>query len=118
MTRNREEYDKAIQLLQSASPYGNPSARWGDNTVTALAFTKIDPEIATAAAKYGQAKQVAYHAHYFCNYWGTTYEELLDKAKAMTGETNATRALTNAFNYKYVSRLNTYFWQEPPAPEE
>jgi hypothetical protein len=117
MIRNTDEYYKAIDLLQSASPDGNLSARWGDNTVTALAFTKIDPEKAVAADKYGGYRQIVYHARYFCNYWGTTYEELLEKAQAMTGETNATRALTKAFNYKFVSRLNTYFWTEPPVPE-
>jgi hypothetical protein len=72
-----------------------------------------------AESKYGGHRQIVYHAHYFCNYWGKTYEELLDKAKAMTSETNATRALTKAFNYRFVSRLNTYYWQEPPVtPEE
>ncbi|MDR1121027.1 MAG: SusD/RagB family nutrient-binding outer membrane lipoprotein [Dysgonamonadaceae bacterium] len=108
IARNGEEYYRAVQLLQAASPYGNASARWGDNTVTALAFTKIDPETAVAAGKYAGHRQIVYHAHYFCNYWGTTYEELVDTARAMTGETSAARALTKAFNYKFVSRLNTY----------
>jgi len=116
MIRNTNEYYKAIQLLQNASPNGNSSARWGDNTVTALAFTKIDPEVATAAGKYGGYRQIVYNAQYFCNYWGKTYEELVDTAMVMTGETNATRALTKAFNYKYVGRLSTYFWEEPPTP--
>jgi hypothetical protein len=118
MTRNAEEYYRAIQLLQAASPNGNPAARWGDNTVTALAFTKTDPEIAVADNRYGGHRQIVYYAPYFSHHWGTTYEELVDKARAMTGETNATRALTKAFNYKFVSRLKTYYWQEPPATPE
>ena len=119
MTRNATEYYNAIALLQAASPHGNPGARWGDNTVTALAFTQIDPEIAVAESKYGGYRQIIYHAHYYCNYWGTTYEELLAKAKAMAPDaTGDSRALTKAFNYKYNSRLKTYYWQEPPIPEE
>jgi hypothetical protein len=118
MTRNGEEYNRAIQLLQTASPNGNPAARWGDNTVTALAFTRIDPEIAVAADRYGGHRQIAYYAPYFSHYWGTTYEELVDTARALTGETNASRALTKAFNYKFVSRLKAYFWQEPPIEED
>ncbi|MDR1154206.1 MAG: SusD/RagB family nutrient-binding outer membrane lipoprotein [Bacteroidales bacterium] len=117
MTRNGDEYYRAIQLLQAASPNGNPAARWGDNTVTALAFTKVDPEIAVAESKYGGYRQIVYHAAYFSHYWGTTYEELLAKALAMTGETSDSRALTKAFNYKYGQRLSTYYWQEPPMPE-
>lgn len=117
LTNNKQEYYKGIQLLQSASPSGNMNARWGDNIMTALATSKVDPELAVAKNKYDGHREVVYHAHYFCNYWGMTYEQLVAKAKGMTGETNETRALVKAFNYKYGSLLKTYFATEPPVVE-
>ncbi len=116
LMRNKGEYYTAIDLLQNASPNGNSAARWGDNIVTALAFSKVDPEVELAESKYGGTKRIPYHAHYFCHYWGTTYEQLLDTAQVMTGETNATRALTRAFNYTLVSRYSTYLTITPPTP--
>lgn len=117
LTNNKQEYYKGIQLLQDASPNGNSGARWGDNIITSLAFSKVDPQLAGAESKYGGYREIVYHAHYFCHYWGMTYEELVAKAKEMTGETNENRALIKAFNYKYRSFLSTYMAEEPPVTE-
>ncbi|MDR1682752.1 MAG: SusD/RagB family nutrient-binding outer membrane lipoprotein [Candidatus Symbiothrix sp.] len=107
ISQNATQYKKALENLQAVSPFYRPE-RWGDNIFTSLGFAKLNPDLATAAEKYVGNKRIVFRAEYFEHTYGATYEELLAKAKAMTDETNDTKALTKAFNYKAGSVLGTY----------
>jgi hypothetical protein len=107
ISKNKVEYYKAVDNLQSSSPYPLPW-RWGDNIFTSLAFAKKDPGVETAEAKYVGNLQIVYNATYFNKMYGKSYEEIVVKAKEMSGETNETKALTKAFKYSFVGKLSTY----------
>ena len=107
MSQNETQYYKALENLKTVSPFYR-NERWGDNIFTSLGFTKLNPDLATAEAKYVGNKRIIFYAGYFTHTYGATYEEMLAKAKAMTGETNDTKALTKAFNYKAGAVTGTY----------
>lgn len=107
ISKNKAEYYKAVDNLQQESPDAY-TYRWGDNVFTSLAFAKKNPGLETAADKYLGNLQIKYNASYFNKKYGNTYEEVVVTAKQMSGETNESKALTKAFNYKFVSLLNNY----------
>jgi len=106
LSQNDAEYRKAIENLRAVSPFFRDD-RWGDNIFTSLGIAKLNPDLATAEAKYVGNKRVSFYAEYFVHFYGSTYEEMLAKAKEMTGETNDAKALTKAFNYKAGALVGT-----------
>jgi hypothetical protein len=111
MSQNETQYHKALENLKAVSPFYR-NDRWGDNIFTSLGFTKLNPDLATAEAKYVGSKRIIFYAGYFTHTYGATYEEILAKAKAMTGETNDTKALTKAFNYTAGAVIGTYLIED------
>jgi hypothetical protein len=107
ISQNEAQYRRAIENLKNVSPFFREE-RWGDNIFTSLGFSKLNPDLATADAKYVGNKRIAFYADYFAHTYGATFEEMLAKAKEMTGETNETKALTKAFNYKAGQVISTY----------
>ncbi|KAA6301914.1 MAG: hypothetical protein EZS26_001917 [Candidatus Ordinivivax streblomastigis] len=107
MSQNNTQYRLAIENLRAVSPFFRED-RWGDNIFTSLGIAKLNLDLTTAEAKYVGNKRIKYCAEYFIHTYGTTYEEMLVKAKAMTGETNDTKALTKAFNFKFGNLIGTY----------
>jgi hypothetical protein len=107
LSQNRTQYEIAIENLRTVSPFFRED-RWGDNIFTSLGFSKKNPDLETAEAKYVGNKRINFHAGYFVHTYGATFEEMLARAKAMTGETNDTKALTKAFNYKAGQVIGTY----------
>lgn len=104
--QNKTEYYKAVDNLQKASPYARPD-RWGDNIWTSLDFAKKDPALDTADELYLGNKVIFFRAEYFEHLYGTTYEEMVDYAKRVSGETNEEKALIKALDYEVVSVLKS-----------
>ena len=92
--------------LQKASPYARPD-RWGDNIWTSLDFAKKDPALDTADELYLGNKVIFFRAEYFEHLYGTTYEEMVEYAKRVSGETNEEKALIKALDYEVVSVLKS-----------
>lgn len=105
--QNKTEYYKAVANLQKVSPYAR-SDRWGDNVFTSLGFTKKNPGLETADDLYLGNKVITFRAAYFEHMYGTTYEDMVQKAKEISGETNDSKALSKALDYQFVSKLKTY----------
>jgi hypothetical protein len=106
-SQNGAQYKKALENLKAVSPFYR-NERDGDNIFTSLGFSKLNPGLATADEKYLGNKRIVFYAGYFAHTYGITYEEILARAKAMTGETDDTKALTKAFKYKAGSLISTY----------
>jgi hypothetical protein len=107
LSQNANQYQIALDNLKAVSPFYRAD-RWGDNIFTSLGIAKKNPGLETADANYVGNKRIAFYAGYFIHTYGATYEEMLAKAKEMTGETNDTKALTKAFNYKAGAIISTY----------
>lgn len=105
MSQNNTQYQKALENLKAVSPFYR-NDRWGDNIFTSLGFSRKNPDLDTAEGKYVGNKRIIFNAAYLSHPYGLTYEEVLAKAKEMTGDTNETRALMMAFSY---SRSNEKF---------
>ncbi len=121
ISRNAAAYTEAVGMLQSASPYAR-SERGGDNVFTCLAFAKPVPDIANADSRWLN-RQMIYFADYFKNYWGATYEDVLDKAFEYTGtEPSTSAAVVNKtlgqIAYKYTSTVSIYDPTGEWEPEE
>jgi hypothetical protein len=114
-SKNKEAYYQGIENLRAVSPFFRED-RWGDNVFTSLGFAKLNPDLATADAKYFGAKRIVSTCEYFNNKYGATYEEVVATAKSMSGETNETKALTKAFNYGFRERWSVYYYPTPPPP--
>ena len=106
VSQNKTEYYKAVDNLQKASPYARPE-RWGDNIWTSLGFAKKDPAIATADELYLGTKVIFFRAEYFEHLYGKTYEELVDYAKKVSGESNEDKALIKALDYEVLTILKS-----------
>lgn len=104
--QNKTEYYKAVDNLQKASPYARPE-RWGDNIWTSLGFAKKDPAIATADELYLGNKVIFFRAEYFEHLYGETYEEMVEYAKKVSGETNEDKALIKALDYEVLTILKS-----------
>ena len=102
--QNKTEYYKAVENLQKASPYAR-SERWGDNVWTSLGFAKKDPAIDTADDLYLGNKVIFFRTEYLEHLYGKTYEELVNYAKKVSGETNEDKALIKALDYEFISEL-------------
>jgi hypothetical protein len=107
LSQNAVQYQIALDNLKAVSPFYR-SDRWGDNIFTSLGIALLNPDLQTAEAKYVGNKRISFYAGYFIHTYGATYEEMLAKAKEMTGETNDVKALTKAFNYKAGARIGIY----------
>jgi hypothetical protein len=112
-SKNKEAYYQGIENLRVVSPFFRED-RWGDNVFTSLGFAKLNPDLATADAKYFGAKRIVSTCEYFNNKYGATYAEVVATAKSMSGETNETKALTKAFNYAFRERWSIYYYPTPP----
>jgi hypothetical protein len=106
-SQNGTQYQKALENLKAVSPFYR-NERGGDNIFTSLGFSKLNPDLSVANEKYVGNKRIAFYAGYFAHTYGYTYEEILTRAKAMTNETNDTKALTKAFNYKAGAVISVY----------
>lgn len=106
ISQNRTQYYAAIENLRATSPWFRPEQE-GNNIFTSLEFAKKIPNIGTADSRYKNLR-IIYHAGYLSHYFGITYEEMLAKALATTGETNPSKAMTKAYNYTETKVLSTY----------
>lgn len=111
-TKNREGVTGGVAKLQAAAPYAR-SERSGDNVFTSLAFAKKQPGIDNAVETWGSHREVVPAVEYYLGQWGKTYDEVLENAKAFTGESVATVALTG-IGYKWTNTISTF---DPNAPE-
>ena len=105
-TKNREGVTGGIAKLQATAPYLRPE-RGGDNVFTSLGFARKQPGIDNAVEYWGSHREVVPAVEYYLGQWGKTYDEVLENAKAFTGETVATVALTN-IGYKWTGTISTY----------
>lgn len=83
---------EGITKLQAASPYVR-TERDGDNIFTSLGIAKKIPGIETADDRWGRSHTIFPRLEYWHNQWGSTYDEVVENAKAYTGNSNATLAL-------------------------
>lgn len=120
ISKNPTGYYEGVDLLKNNSPYARPE-RWNDNVFTHLAFSKKTPGIEKADETWGYRK-IRPRLEYFHNMWGSTYEEVVESAKARYIEQNGknpannTAALTS-ISYALRGVYCTYDTPDMPEPE-
>ncbi|MBD5312633.1 MAG: SusD/RagB family nutrient-binding outer membrane lipoprotein [Bacteroides sp.] len=90
--KNAAACAEGVQKLQAASPYYR-TEREGDNIFTSLGIAKKIPNIETADETWGRSHTVFPRLEYWHHQWGATYDEVVESAKAYTGNSNASLAL-------------------------
>ena len=90
--KNSAACAEGIGKLQAASPFVR-AERDGDNIFTTLGFAKKIPGIETADQTWGRSHTIFPRLEYWHHMWGSTYDEVVENAKAYTGNSNATIAL-------------------------
>ncbi|MDR3217393.1 MAG: SusD/RagB family nutrient-binding outer membrane lipoprotein [Dysgonamonadaceae bacterium] len=95
---NNDEYEKAIQLLQAASPKGDRVNRWGDNLWTHLQFAKVNPGLADAEAKW-TGRVFVWNQHALQNRYGKTEEEMIKIAQKEFSQITDTTGLQIYLKY-------------------
>jgi len=98
-TLNKNEYDKAIELLQAASPKGDRASRWGDNLWTHLQFAKVNPALAGAEATWSN-RIIMYNQHSLQNQYGKTEDEMIQIARQEFSGITDTTGLKTYLKYQ------------------
>ena len=90
--KNALACSEGIAKLQAVSPLVR-SEREGDNIFTSLGIAKKIPDYETADDRWGRPHTIFPRLEYWHHQWGATYDEVVENAKAYTGNSNATLAL-------------------------
>ena len=103
--KNAQANAEGIEMLRAVSPYTRDE-RWGDNIFTTLGFAKKIPGIDDKSI-WGDMREITPKMDYYEHYYGSTYDELLEKAKEISGSRAEASAL-GAVAFEYQSTKATF----------
>lgn len=109
-TSNREAYYAAIDTLQTNSP--KPcDARWGDNAFTTLQFAKTIPNEDSYISELRNRHFIEFNFDMVKDHkYGSTYEDILNYCKRVTGITDDDdAALTQAIAFEVQAVIRTAY---------
>lgn len=116
ISKNSTAYYEGIAKLQASSPFYR-SERWGDNVFSSLGFAKLNPQLESAPTKWGGHHVIYPQLEYMKHCWGKTYEEVLESARAYSGQTVASVAL-GKISYKWTSTYSVYETEDMPPHDD
>lgn len=97
-TKNGAANKEGIAMMQAVSPFVRTD-RWGDNIFTSLGFAKKNPHADDHI--WDGAREITPKMEYYEHYYGETYEEMVDRAKEISGSRLEATALKSiAFEYQ------------------